>query len=480
MVVATTRMADVALSYGDGIPERPSTMPGAPADDCSSEVPVSAGPAEPANSADVPVVEARRRNMDSDSGGGGDRDSRQGSGHCASQELDKDAAKKTHIEQVAQMVRHSQGSQDKLASWFGSRLVSPADTTQHVDVVFSSSGIMDTARRAELVRESILRLQQAQVEKKHKKKMREKLRDAAGLPKLEEGPEASAWADACKEAGGASPRNGGCSQTAGPADVEQPTEGGWSKVGEFATLPEALRFVMECQPFDFRPLRCFWGEESFPAFDNTREAYQHVMQMEPVPTEFISVERDFCRRLRIRKRVDSDVTDGKARSSLAAMRKRKSLGFSKNAKGAKLVESVLAAAELNAWIVEAAGSLFERPQSLRHLNNHAANARFFIAVSPDIEKKILTEGFRVQRRCSIPCSATPKDAREAFRRRESGERQDGSRGRPTSPRVSVLSVAIPPELGIDVVAHKSGGFLIRATELPASCFSRLKRTVEAG
>ncbi|OLQ03646.1 hypothetical protein AK812_SmicGene13371 [Symbiodinium microadriaticum] len=44
-------------------------------------------------------------------------------------------------------------------------------------------------------------------------------------------------------------------------------------------------------------------------------------------------------------------------------------------------------------------------------------------------------------------------------------------------RATVLAAVVPPELGFDIVACQSGGFIIRTKgrALPGSCFSRLKR-----
>merc|ERR1711933_409299 len=123
--------------------------------------------------------------------------------------------------------------------------------------------------------------------------------------------------------------------------------------------------------------------------------------------------------------------------------------------------------ERKPWMVEAAGSIFDRPPSLRDLKEGCA--RYFIAVAPDVEKRVLAEGFRVKRRCSIPCSATPQEALAAFSRTE--QRQ----GRSPNADAKVLAVTLPQDALTDVIRHREGGFLIRRTELSPGCFSRIKR-----
>jgi len=387
---------------------------------------------------------------------------------------------RSHVEQVAELMRQASGAQDKLEKFYSSRGLA-CRMPEHVESVYIASGITDYEGRARLVQKAIEKQQQMLLERKSKKKLRDKLRDAAGLAATGDGREASA--------GGASssalPPLVGCDSldTMSPYGMEQPLESGWSKVRDFKTMEEAMHFVMECQPIDYRPLGCYLGPEGFPKFESransplgrAQKAFQYVMNMDPLPQEFVSVEGKFRRRVRVRKLDEEELRESRS-GPAAVQRKRKTVGGLRGARGARLLETVLAAKELKAFVVEVAGELFDRPPSLRCLNNHAANTRFFIAVSPEIEKKVLVEGYRVKRRCSIPCSATPKEAREAFRR-ETSEKQAG---RPTSPRISVLAVSLPPELGIDVVAHKAGGFLIRTKELPAGCFSRLRRVGAGG
>lgn len=261
-------------------------------------------------------------------------------------------------------------------------------------------------------------------------------------------------------------RGGGASAAAGLK---------WSKVQDFKTQEEALRFVMECQPIDYRPVEDGLDDKPFPRFESTRDAFEFARKMEPWPSEFVSVEPTFRRHLRIRKIEQTELrmpTSGAVSSR--RMSARKSMALNRGvARGSRLVDAILTVKEVNPWLVEAAGSLFERPESLRDLHKDATLQKYFVAVAPEIEKKVLAEGFRVKRRCSIPCSATPKEARHAFQRATSGGEQQGRR--PTSPRASVLAVTLPPDSGIDVVAHREGGFLIRCKELPASCFSRVRR-----
>eukprot|EP00440_Ansanella_granifera_P057329 gb/GFBE01062142.1/.p1 GENE.gb/GFBE01062142.1/~~gb/GFBE01062142.1/.p1 ORF type:complete len:443 (+),score=115.83 gb/GFBE01062142.1/:1-1329(+) len=292
----------------------------------------------------------------------------------------------------------------------------------------------------------------------------------------------------------------------------------WIEVQAFRSQQEALRFIIECQPFDYRPS----GPEydNFPRFQNSRDALAYTLNLvkKAEVEEFVSTEAMFRRRLRIRKAAPGETKEEVA--AKAAMKKHKSLmgrmrdrSSTINPLGAAPQQALVH--EPKRWLVEAAGVLFERPPELRSLRELPTH-RYYIAVSPDMEKKVLSEGFKVTRRCSIPCSATPQEALAAFARNEKrlkeeheekekklkesrnpaggsddrlwdswdtsiaatqlfaalGEgRDEDKRG----PKASVLAVTIPAELGIDVIAHSKGGFIIRSQTLPASCFARAKR-----
>merc|ERR1711972_566425 len=74
----------------------------------------------------------------------------------------------------------------------------------------------------------------------------------------------------------------------------------WGEAQSFKTQEEALRFVMECQPFDYQPLRQEheFEPEPFPRWESGREAFEWIMaHMSPLPSEFVSNVGDFRRRL---------------------------------------------------------------------------------------------------------------------------------------------------------------------------------------
>lgn len=165
------------------------------------------------------------------------------------------------------------------------------------------------------------------------------------------------------------------------------------------------------------------------------------------------------------------------------------------------------------WVVEAAGDIFATPP-LRSLSEKTAQ-RYYIAVPPEVEKKVLTEGYHPTKRSSVPVSATPAQALAAYLkvlRRSKEERAEVDKKRKENQsqsedslddrlwdlwewtsahelfpvlsedqrgvRAAVLSVQVPPEMMMDVVTHPQGGFLIRTKgqALPGSCFSRVKRS----
>jgi len=258
-----------------------------------------------------------------------------------------------------------------------------------------------------------------------------------------------------------------------PATLKDRPEDGpqserWSPVEKFQTYEEALRFVMKCQPFDFLPV----GFEVVQPnrFDSiSGDPYEKAISMIPVPGDFISTVGEFKRRLRVRHRHEDpeDAPSKKnSRNTLNRVFGAKALKGQSTANQPPPLDPSIAAeyaiepSPPKPYHVEAAGGLFQHPASLRNLKENVV--RYYIAVNPDIEKKVLAEGFKVKKRTSIPCSATPQEAISHFK---NGELRCG---RKASAYPSVLPVNVPPT--IDVVAHKSGGFLIRATELPPSYF----------
>lgn len=309
----------------------------------------------------------------------------------------------------------------------------------HVAAIYKSGGITDFAARARMVEEAIHRQQQLHLERKQRRKSA--AAEEMTKNKQLQGAEVS---DSHLEA--ASP---------GLEDEALQTSS-WSKVQAFYTQEEATTFVMECQPIDYRPA-C---SAPFPRFDNSREALEYVLSLRPLPSEFVSVEAEFFRCLRVRHADPSELNDHKGRVRLLQMpgsRARRT--------------SAQTQKDVKSWFVEGCGSLFKRVSPLRAIRE--VTARFYVAVAPEVEKRILLEGYKAKRRCSIPCSVTQQEALLAFSRNE--ERN----GRPATTRAAVLGVCLTPEMGVDVVANRNGGFLIRTQELPRSCFSRVKRHGES-
>lgn len=272
----------------------------------------------------------------------------------------------------------------------------------------------------------------------------------------------------------------------------------WTVVQEFGTKEDALRFVLECQPFDYRPAGDAYDD--FPRFQNSKDCLAYVMALEPFPSEFQSCEPVFKRRLRLQLAKEGEQKPDSAQRKTKP-RPRTVMG-QPSSDGAR-------------WQVQAAGCLFETP-GLRMLAEKPPAQRYYIAVPPEMEKKVLAEGYQPQKRSSIPCSSSPQEALAAFmkvtkrmkeereqvdkRKKESQVLQQGEdslddrvwrhlewtaaselypvlsedlRG----VRATVLAAVVPPELGFDIVACQSGGFIIRTKgrALPGSCFSRLKR-----
>lgn len=229
----------------------------------------------------------------------------------------------------------------------------------------------------------------------------------------------------------------------------------WGEVQAFKTQEEALRFVIECQPIDYQPETGGW---QLPRFDGSREAYAYVLKMRPMPSHFVSTSAEFRRRLRIRL---MDPGESKANNPAKALLRRSVSSILHKSRATTMQDA-------KPWMVEASGPLFDRPATLRDLRE--CGTRFFIAVAPDMEKRVLAEGFKVTKRCSVPCSATPQEALAAYSRHE--ERA----GRRPSFRASVLVVNLVPDMNIDVIGSRQGGFRLRCRELPPSCLARLKRS----
>mmetsp|Transcript_60345 Transcript_60345/g.143785 ORF Transcript_60345/g.143785 Transcript_60345/m.143785 type:complete len:471 (-) Transcript_60345:88-1500(-) len=250
----------------------------------------------------------------------------------------------------------------------------------------------------------------------------------------------------------------------------------WAEVKRFESCDEALSFVIECQPFDYIPVMP--DGSKFPAFATTSEAMRFVQSMAVKPTDFYSAASEFKRRLRVRKLSPLEMQEAVSRQS-ASRESRYSVASRPLSKeppsmGAPLPVLSRTAAQMlrRPWTVEASGVLFDRPTSLRNLAKRDSVRRpYYLAVDALLEDRILKEGFKVSKRPSIPVSASLQDAVAAFHRAaaEAGQKQ-------TQP--AVLQVILPA--GVDVVAHRQGGFLIKRKELPASCFAKRRSAQDAG
>mmetsp|Transcript_24773 Transcript_24773/g.73693 ORF Transcript_24773/g.73693 Transcript_24773/m.73693 type:complete len:269 (+) Transcript_24773:1-807(+) len=245
----------------------------------------------------------------------------------------------------------------------------------------------------------------------------------------------------------------------GGNDTEQ--ELAWTKVQAFATRDEAIQFVVGCQPIDYMP---DGYEGAWPHFEDSRKAYEHVMGLSRLPTEFVSVGEAFQRRLRVRRVESEELVLG---SPAAGRAVKKLLSKRRKAQVASQGDQVRAAVkQAKDWHVEAAGVLFNRSSSQKTLKAEVG-LKYFLAVEHDLERKVLAEGFRVARRSSIPCSARVEDAIQAFARHHPGV------------RASVLAVNLPANAGFDIVQHKRGGCLILAKELPPLYLSKIRRLADA-
>lgn len=337
----------------------------------------------------------------------------------------------------------------------------------HIEAVLVANGMVDLPGRAQLVAAAAAK-QQVKAERKPRKKERQGATDEskAPLPSPGRGPAGTSVAG----------------EAAAPAEPD--TSDTWTVMQVFMTEEEALRFIIECQPIDYRPAeRC--GDEPCPSSSSSssREMFEYCKLMQPWPREFVAAEERFHRRLRIRKQDPPDeqptisVSKNPVRlcSSVTAVRRVKNSAAKKQGGLADTVTNLVEARKFKPWIVEAGGSLFGRLESLRDLHRETLPSRYFIAIDAELEKKVLTEGYRVRRRCSIPCSASVAEARQAFTKlvAEKNQQLGPLDHRPSSTRAVVLAVTLP--LGIDVIANRSGGYLLRTQEISPQCLKSIRR-----
>mmetsp|Transcript_135963 Transcript_135963/g.290592 ORF Transcript_135963/g.290592 Transcript_135963/m.290592 type:complete len:397 (-) Transcript_135963:108-1298(-) len=372
-----------------------------------------------------------------------------------------------YVDAVVQSLVQQTRQRDEVGIWLRSQ--GEGTTLQeHVAAVFASGGVREHLARHQKVAAAIRHNAQAIHDRKVRKKerLRQAAQNAVKIQKDHPSDDAQKvqGVNALGGDGLPKPEAFASSGSALPADYVTPSDHGvglqWTKVSSFETQEEALSFIIECQPFDYAPEGT---DEPFPRFENARDALAYVLQMRPLPTQFVSMVSEFKKCMRIRK--ESEAYSGKRKSMVKSLLLLKTMGNKD--------ESAPSSTRIRRpWQVESAGTIFERPSSLRDLSL-AVGARYFLAVALDVEKRVLQEGFKVKQRSSIPCSATPQEALSAFAR---SEERAGRTVRPAG----VLAVSLPPEAQIDVVSHREGGFLVRCKELPASCFTRVKRTGAEG
>jgi len=336
---------------------------------------------------------------------------------------------------------------------------------EHIEAIFEGSGMQDAQARKSMLEQALLQQQQFLKEKKAKRSEKMIRVNTKIL-------HAAVGAASSEDNGGAKPFKPAHALAAAALFEVSELATQWTQVQAFRSRMEALRFIVTCQPFDYKPA----GEEfdNFPRFQTSRDLLAYIMEMHSEPEEFVSTEPMFKRRLRVRKTAPNEQKNDVA-SKMALKKHRLLVGRMRDRAGyAQPTPQQNHTAETKCWLVEAAGVLFEKPKSVRDLRE--VLQRYFVAVSPEIEKKVLAEGFRVRRRCSIPCSATPQEALAAFAANEKreGKVKEGPDGKKQGTKAVVLAISLPPELGIDVVAHKDVGFQIRSQTLPATCFTRAK------
>lgn len=381
-----------------------------------------------------------------------------------------------YAELVARLVDKVGGERREAIQWL--KGTSPGKTVcDHVAVVLGTGVITDTASRKKLVEAAVRRRQQQMQEcapgigmspRSTRHINRRLVSTVTAATTI--GERLTSRRAAERKEVPAPP----LSATPSSAEAGLPSDGRtWVRVEGFTTREEAVSFVRICQPFEYRPVQ---GEVSLESEDDAAS---------PEPIEFLSAGGDFTRRLRIRKLDPIELRPQSCEAAAAAIAGTRwrtptpatpGSGSSGGLRrGPRHPTSALtqtpppqAAKELKPWAVEASGALFERPESLRALRTVRGPApqRYFVAVAADVERRVLTEGFRVKRQFSIPCAATKKDAIVAW---QSKQRD----GRAVTARPSVLTVTLPPD--IDVISNRDGAFRIKARELPAVCFSRCRR-----
>lgn len=356
-----------------------------------------------------------------------------------------------YYQMVAQRMQQTRGWRPEMDKLGAGRL------SDHVAGVLLAHGGLNPVNRLAEVEHAVRRQHELQAEKRLRKK--ERMRDAVrGANNKHEAREPGSVNAPSEDR----PKMLGHRGSDLANAVKDLIDESWAEVSSFKSKEEAVGFVMECQPFSFAPV-LDRGSEPLPKFETNHEAVEYVLKMDPVPLHFVSTVNDFKRRLRIRF---VEVTEEDSTRKAASSRSKRRVSAV-----AATMERAAAGAAQKPWLVEAAGSFFESPSSLRSVRE--AGTKYFIAVAQDLVQTVQQEGYRVQNRCSIPLSASPQEALAAWTR----YKKDPTTGRVHTKAV-VLPVVIPPEM--DVVTHRNSGFLVRTKELPPSCFRVKKAGGPAG
>lgn len=132
-----------------------------------------------------------------------------------------------------------------------------ATLEEHVEDLFQGSGMQDAQARKSMVERALIQQQQFLKEKKAKRT--EKL--------IRAGTKVTAMVAEGEDAGKSMKQTTALSMAALFEVSEMTTQ--WAQVQAFRSRMEALRFILACQPFDYKPA----GQDfdNFPRFQNDRD-----------------------------------------------------------------------------------------------------------------------------------------------------------------------------------------------------------------
>ncbi|CAE7937967.1 unnamed protein product, partial [Symbiodinium necroappetens] len=239
--------------------------------------------------------------------------------------IENDETGPGYYEQVAESFRLFEGDSDAVQNWAEA---SGTDVASHIRTVFEAAAYTDPSTRAAMVERGI-QMQQQLLKEKRVKKSEKLVRAASKALEIARADSGYSTAKALADA----------------AFLEVAAlRTKWTVVQEFGTKEDALRFVLECQPFDYRPAGDAYDD--FPRFQNSKDCLAYVMALEPFPSEFQSCEPVFKRRLRLQLAKEGEQKPDSAQRKTKP-RPRTVMG-QPSSDGAR-------------WQVQAAGCLFETP-----------------------------------------------------------------------------------------------------------------------